>query len=270
MPTVVLAQSSTSDNPSYNFHFEYTGPNSYWVHLLLLRNSSWSCPTAQGSATSAQGFNDKANNRCIRDQYVWGAVVSAWHAECGSRFAKNKEDQQLVEASAGLVVFSLGEAAKLCSNNPTIGTEGVDNSCATDKLVSCAEILSLATPSQPFTVTTPQIPTVERTQPSQQQTPDSQSTTPPNDADNGSQNDTQNENDTQSQDDTQSQNDTQNEVMSPTPNLIQQTADKWQQQLNNMASQKAAKGNGSGNSGSSSGTCGCGQPCNKPGAHPAC
>jgi hypothetical protein len=263
MPTIALAQPSASDNPSYNFHFEYTGPNSYWVRLLLLRNSSWSCPTAQGAATSAQGFNDKVNNRCIRDQYVWGAVVSAWHAECGSRFAKDDNDRRLVEASAGLVVFSLGEAARLCSNNPTIGTDGVDNSCATDKVASCADILSLATPSQPMTVTA-QSPVVETTTPSQQPTPDSQSTTPPTGADNASPDDAQNENDTQGQ------SDTQNEVVPPAPNLIQQTADKWQQQFNNMASQKAAKGNGAGNSGSSSGTCGCGQPCNKPGAHPAC
>jgi len=245
--------SSITSTPTYDPARHYSGSEAEWTQLLLVRNTNWSCPTTPGASSSSSGF-DKGVNKCMRDSYVWSAVLLAWGAECESRFSRDSVAKEDAVAS----VQMLTAAAKLCSSNPVIGSTDADATCSTEKIVACSEIRNLIPQSQSQQEQALKQQQIEdqilshldenqaetdRTRRPQDDVPPSPSNGQSNESLNGP-----------------------NQVSSP--NLIQQTAEHLQQQFNDLANKKSAPS--SRTNPSSGSECTCGHPCNKPGAHPAC
>jgi hypothetical protein len=138
--------SQSTDAPVYNPNRHYTGDNSFWINLALTRNDGgrYSCPTSISQPSTPTGFLTQPANRCIRDQYIWSAILASWGAECESRLSRDEE----ASTDASTAVESLKNAAKLCSNAPVFATPGVDSSCGTDKIVTCKDLVPLGAPER--------------------------------------------------------------------------------------------------------------------------
>jgi TPR repeat protein len=109
----------------------YTGPNADWVHRLLERVGSWSCPsspTAQDGAPPQVQTSDAS----MRDQYVKSAVLQAWAAEC---YAHQERDNE-AQAQALAMMGSIQAAQSLCSNASVIAGGPVP---ATMSILGCNE-----------------------------------------------------------------------------------------------------------------------------------
>jgi TPR repeat protein len=94
----------------------YTGPNAVWVHRLLSRVGSWSCPSSP-IAQDGTPPQVQTNGTSMRDQYVKAALLEAWTAECYARQERDNEAQ----AQAQAMMQSLQAARGLCSNAAVIG-----------------------------------------------------------------------------------------------------------------------------------------------------
>jgi len=126
-------QQDGSAQPTYQADRHYEGSDSNWVNTLLRKNGDWSCPTSLSQTNMATGFASQANNVCMRDSYVWAAVLEAWAAECESRFSRDQVAAQDAAAMKGNLI----SAAKLCSGAPVFGP---GPACATEKIANCDDL----------------------------------------------------------------------------------------------------------------------------------
>jgi hypothetical protein len=129
-------QQDGSAQPTYRADRHYEGLDSNWVKTLLRNNGDWSCPTSLSQTNTATGFASQANNVCMRDSYVWAAVLEAWGAECESRFSRD----QVAAQDAASMKGNLISAAKLCSNVPVFGP---GPECGSAKIVDCKDLAAL-------------------------------------------------------------------------------------------------------------------------------
>lgn len=129
-------QQDGSAQPTYQADRHYEGLDSNWVKTLLRQNGDWSCPTSLSQTNTATGFASQANNVCMRDSYVWAAVLEAWGAECESRFSRDQVAAQDATAMKGNLI----SAAKLCSNAPVFGP---GPECGSAKIVDCKDLAPL-------------------------------------------------------------------------------------------------------------------------------
>lgn len=111
---VVWSQPIDCGNEAQHAGGTYSGPYADWVHRLLGRVGSWSCPTAPPSIRA---------QACVRDGQVAAAVNYAWAAECYAEAGRDRDAQK----SANSMMDMLKAAQSLCSNVPTTaGASGCD------------------------------------------------------------------------------------------------------------------------------------------------
>jgi hypothetical protein len=113
--TLAPVSSSSTAPPASNLgaSASYSGPYSDWVHKLLSRVGSWSCPSSM-SATDGRPPQVQTDSISFRDQYVKAAVLDAWAAECYTRQEHDNEAQ----TKAQDMMQNLKAAEALCSGNP--------------------------------------------------------------------------------------------------------------------------------------------------------
>jgi len=126
------ATAARSNSPDSNAGGSYAGPNSDEVQSLLNRTpGTWSCPASKTEAPSVRPIAP-SSLPCIRDTYVWSAVLQAWAAECHARLSMESEAEQ----NAHQMMQSLNAAKSLCSSRPAVAG---GNSCSTISIYSCSQ-----------------------------------------------------------------------------------------------------------------------------------
>ena len=129
------SQDSTADSDSSSDASSggsYSGPYSTQVHDLLSKSpSQWSCPSSRTERPSSQLIKP-SSLPCMRDEYVWAALLQAWAAECHARLNMESEAEQNAEQ----MMQSLKAAKSLCSDRPAVSGGA---SCSTLSIYSCSE-----------------------------------------------------------------------------------------------------------------------------------
>ncbi len=126
------SSAATADSSDPVAGGSYSGPNSSEVQSLLSKSpTSWSCPSSVTELPSAQPIKP-SSLPCMRDEYVWAALLEAWAAECHSRLKMESEAEQ----NAGQVKRYLNTVKSLCSNRPAVAS---GSSCSTFSIFSCTE-----------------------------------------------------------------------------------------------------------------------------------
>ena len=110
----------------------YSGPNSSQVQTLLSRApTEWSCPASKTERPTGQ-LIEPSSLPCMRDKYVWAALLQAWGAECHARLNMESE----AELNAQQMMQNLNAAKSLCSTRPAVSG---GNSCSTMTIYSCSQ-----------------------------------------------------------------------------------------------------------------------------------
>jgi len=109
---------------------DYSGQYADWVHLLLRRAGSYTCPS---SMSAQDGVPPAVSGTEPRDLYVKAAVQNAWAAEC---YAQQEHDNE-AQAQAQAMIQNLQAAQSLCSN--ILGATPCETS-GTYNIYKCGEI----------------------------------------------------------------------------------------------------------------------------------
>lgn len=107
---------------------EYNGSYSAEIRTLLMKTKPWRTPACPGGSDFQ--FPRVPGEICIRDQFVIGAVKTAFTAETQWRAGKTAQAEEL----AKIVRYNLDRADELCSNKPVVAT-GV--TCTTLEIWPC-------------------------------------------------------------------------------------------------------------------------------------